>query len=81
MSAKDTIKKQLQKVYTEGEINAADISKGWQYDGMTFDYGWHFIPFNETPIFMGKSVADCIVTIGAWMDDKETMHQEWLKGQ
>jgi hypothetical protein len=56
MNAGQKVVKMLKEVYEDGEVNAAQVRKG--YDVGTGRSGWHYQPFGETAQYMGKNLAE-----------------------
>ena len=52
--------------FEDGEVNAGQIFKGYAYNGVTENNGWHFQPFNRQPIFLGKNKDEALETIENW---------------
>jgi hypothetical protein len=62
--AEQRIRDILKEVYAEGDVNAAQVFKGWIID--TNQRGWHVRFFGRSnSIFMGRSVAE----VSAYCDD------------
>lgn len=51
--------------WTEGEVNAAEVYKGWHQGS---EYGWVIRPFNAQSIFLGTNEAEALDTIDNWHD-------------
>ena len=65
MKGADQIRKALiSEGWTEGEANAAAIWFGAaHYLPWTEWYGWHIMPFNEKPYFMGHNISEALSQI------------------
>ncbi len=68
MLVKEKIQNLLKTQYEEGIVNAGDVSKGFMYDGVQEQSGWHWTPFSQKPIFLGKSFVEVKETIENWME-------------
>jgi hypothetical protein len=56
MNAGQKVVKMLKEVYEDGEVNAAQVWKG--YDNGTGREGWHYQGFNENAQYLGKNLAE-----------------------
>lgn len=56
MNAGQKVAKMLKDVYPDGEVNAAQIWKG--YDVGTGRIGWHYQPFGETAQYVGRNLNE-----------------------
>jgi len=63
MNTKQAIRKALKSIMSEGEANAANIFKGWAYDGYGQHYGWHFTRFGGHTTYLGASKAEALAFI------------------
>ena len=63
MPAKSRITKKLEEAYEPGIVNAGQVYKGTDYDGVRQATGWWFCKFGSTPMFLGSSVAAAIEEI------------------
>jgi hypothetical protein len=69
MNAGQKVVKMLKEVYLEGEVNAAQIWKG--YDVGTGRSGWHYQPFGQNAQYVGASVAEVKEYVRSVLDDRE----------
>jgi hypothetical protein len=56
MNAAQKICELLKEVYEDGEVNAAQVWKG--YDNGNGRAGWHYQPFGQNAQYMGKNLAE-----------------------
>lgn len=70
MNAKETIRKALKSIMSDGEANACQIWKG--YGSNTGRYGWHVQKFGETAMYYGTSAAEAVEMIENIRDSRET---------
>lgn len=69
-TAEQKIREMLKEVYEEGDVNAAQVFKGYAHD--TFQSGWHLRWFGRSEhIFMGTSVAE----VTAYCDDVRVLRE------
>lgn len=70
MNAKQQIIQALKTAYSEGDVNAMQILKGFAADtGLT---GWHFKKFGRSEhICLGNSVAEAKTTIQEIIDSRQ----------
>lgn len=69
-TAEQRIREMLKEVYEEGDVNAAQVFKGYAHD--TFQSGWHLRFFGRSEhIFMGASVTE----VTAYCDDVRTLRE------
>ena len=71
MNAKGKIQEALKSIMSDGEANACNVYKGYDYDGVRQASGWFYRPFNGTPVYLGKSVNEALDTIEAIADSRE----------
>lgn len=55
------IKKHLTKIMTEGDVSAGWVLRG--YNVGTGKTGWHFVPFGQQAIYLGKNAKEARETI------------------
>jgi len=63
MNAAQKITEMLKEVYEDGEVNAAEIWKG--YDAATGRTGWHYVGFGSNAQYMGNSIKE----VEEWVED------------
>lgn len=63
MNTVTRIRKALETSRGSGFATACRIYKGWDYDGQTENYGWHYRPFGQTPVFLGRNATEALETI------------------
>lgn len=71
MTVTNKIKQALKAIMDEGDINACHIDKGWYYDGRQTRYGWHYVPFAHTPVFLGKNAQEALAMIEQFVAGRE----------
>ena len=71
MNVTQKIKNALKSIMTEGEVNACTIEKSHHYNGVTEQNGWHYTPFGECPITLGKNVTEALETIEQIREERE----------
>ena len=76
MRAQDQIHEALNTIMEPGDANACQVYKGTDYDGVWQGYGWWYKPFNRTPVYLGKSLAEALETIGQIEDSREPAERE-----
>lgn len=70
MNAGQKVVKMLKEVYPEGDVNAAQIWKG--YDVGTGRSGWHYRPFGETAQYVGRDLNE----VQEYVEDIEASRQQ-----
>lgn len=64
MSAKQVITQALKEVFEEGDANAGQVYKGYDYNSAQAANGWWYKSFQgDRHIHLGKSVAEAKETI------------------
>ena len=76
MRAQDQIHEALNTIMEPGDANACQVYKGTDYDGVWQGYGWWYRPFNRTPVYLGKSLAEALGTIEQIEDSREPAERE-----
>lgn len=69
MNAKETIRKALKNLMSDGEANACEIWKG--YDMGTGMTGWHYKRFGQTATFIGSNLSDALEWIECLADERK----------
>jgi hypothetical protein len=72
MTGKDRIKNALKTIMDAGDANACDVFKGHGYGGSMSAYGWWYVPFNSTPVYLGQSIPEALDTIEDIAAGRET---------
>jgi hypothetical protein len=60
MNTKQAIRQSLTSIMSEGDANACAIWKGWGGK----KEGWHYTPFSQQPVFLGRNREDALQRIG-----------------
>jgi excisionase family DNA binding protein len=63
MTAKSRIQDALKTIMDEGDANACDVYRGYDYDGSIEAMGWWYRPFNRQAVYLGKSLGEALSTI------------------
>lgn len=60
MRAEEQIRKALRRELGIGAANACQVFKGYAYGINGHNVGWHYTPFNGTPIFLGSNLRQAL---------------------
>ncbi len=69
MNAEQKVRKAMQWIMDDSEVNASQVYKGNGGDG----YGWYFCKFGMTPTFIGASLTEAL----EWLEEATTIRQEY----
>jgi hypothetical protein len=61
VNAQENIRTNLNRIMDDGQVNATAVWKGYSRD--TGLWGWHYVPFGQSAVFLGNSLTAALAAI------------------